>query len=389
MNPKPPHKTPEGKLTRRQWFRRAGVSAAGVAVSPHLIEAAAKQRPVSVPHAPAANGLVRLSSNENPYGPSANARAAMTAAYDEACRYPYAGASDDLTEAIAEKEGVSVDHVLIGCGSGEILAMTGMAYGMDSGELIAADPTYQGMLRYAERIGGYVHRVPLDEDLVHDLEAMERRITLAARLVFICNPNNPTGTIVDPVALRDFCTSVAKRAVVFMDEAYIDLLEDPAEHTMIDLVLKGHNVIVSRTFSKIHGLAGMRIGYAIARPDIIQRIARYRMGSPNVLGLRAAIASYQDAEFQAFSRNKIAEGREKVYDALDHAGYVYVPSYGSFVFFHTGTPIQEFQEDMMTRNILVGRPFPPYLDWCRVSIGTSEDMNRFVTAFQGMLADKS
>ena len=377
----------QNRVTRRQWFRRAGASASTIFIAPHLLQEIAAAESGYV-NEPLPNGMVRLSSNENPYGPSPKARKAMMAAFDEACRYPYASAWGDLTKMIAEKEGVTPEHVLIGCGSGEILSMTGMAYGMDSGEVIAADPTYQGLLRYAERIGGYVHRVPLDDNMVHDLEAMERRITLAAKLVFICNPNNPTGTIVDPEKLKDFCLSVSKRAVVFMDEAYIELLEDQEKHTMVDMVKQGHNVIVSRTFSKIHGLAGMRIGYAIARPDIIERIQQYRMGTPNVLGLRAAIASYQDEDFQSTSRQKMAEGRALVYKTLEEVGYSYTPSYASFVFFHTGIPIQEFQKEMKSRNVMVARPFPPFLDWCRVSIGNEEDMNQFVVAMKDM-ASKS
>ena len=382
------HSHQDVHLSRRNWFGRAGVSAAALFFTPQLLQdiAAADRSHESLP---TNNGLVRLSSNENPYGPSPKTREAINAAYDEVCRYPYAGSWGELTELIAQREGVSVDHVAIGTGSSEILAMTGMAYGMDSGEIIAANPTYQGLLRYAERVGGYVHRVPLDEYMVHDLEAMERRMTQAAKVVFVCNPNNPTGTIVDPETLRDFCESVSRRALVFMDEAYIELLDEPSKHTMVDLVKKDYNVIVSRTFSKIHGLAGLRVGYAIARPDIIKRIQQYRMSSPNVLGLRAAIASYQDDEFQQFSRLKMAEGRQLIYKQLEGAGFKYIPSYASFVFFHTGTPIEEFQEDMKSRGVLVGRPFPPFLDWCRVSIGNDDDLKQFSTAFQDLVASKS
>ena len=368
-------------FSRRQWLCRAGLTASTFLVGPHLLQemAAADAPSIEIKDT---NGIVRLSSNENPYGPSTSAREAVKAAMDEACRYPYAGAWDELKKQIAEKEGVSTDHVVIGTGSGEILAMTGMAYGMDSGEIIAADPTFQSLLRYAERVGGYVHRVPVDEGLGHDLDAMERRITQAAKMMFICNPNNPTGTLLDPDELRAFCMSISKRVVVFMDEAYIELLDTPEKNTMVNLAREGYNVIVSRTFSKIHGLAGMRIGYAIARPDIVNRIKQFRMTSPNVLGLRAAIASHKDLEFQATSRKKIEEGRMKVYKVLDELGYKYIPSYASFVFFHTGMPIREFQQEMLGRNILVGRPFPPFLDWCRVSIGSQEDMEQFIEAFR-------
>ena len=376
-------------FSRRQWLQRAGLSASAFLVGPGVLhEMAAADTPKLEVNDPK-GAVVRLSSNENPYGPSPSARQAVAAAMDEACRYPYSGAWNDLKQQIAEKEEVTTDHVVIGTGSGEILAMSGMAYGMDSGEVIAADPTYQGLLRYAEHVGGYVHRVPVNDDLGHDLEAMERRITQAAKMMFICNPNNPTGTLLNPDKLRAFCMSVSKRVVVFMDEAYIELIDNPEKNTMVDLVREGHNIIVSRTFSKIHGLAGMRIGYAIARPDIAKRISTFRMTTPNVLGLRAAAASHKDYDFQETSRRRIEEGRQMVYNLFEELNYTYIPSFGSFVFFHTGLPIQAFQKEMLQRNVLVGRPFPPYLDWCRVSIGSKEDMAQFVRAFRDFHTSKA
>ncbi|MEM8486505.1 MAG: aminotransferase class I/II-fold pyridoxal phosphate-dependent enzyme [Bacteroidota bacterium] len=374
-------------LSRRKWLQLAGMSASGLAAGiPLTPESLSATRAAD---APSEAGMIRLSSNENPYGPSQQARTAMQNAFEEACRYPYAGATKDLTRIIAEKEGVSEDHVFVASGSGEILAMTGMAYGLSGGEMVAADPTYQGLVRYAEKVGAYIHRVPLNDNMVHDLGSMESRITPAVRLVFVCNPNNPTATICEPAALKDFCIDTAKKSLVFLDEAYIELLANPQEHTMVDLVRQGHNVILSRTFSKIHGLAGMRIGYAIARPDIIKRISNFKMGMPNVLGLRAAIASYQDESFQAFSREKMAAGRQLVYKALDQVEYKYTPSYTSFVFFHTGMPIQDFQSKMKERSILIGRPFPPFLDWARVSIGKEEEMHLFADALQDLVSTGS
>lgn len=369
-------------ITRRQWFRRAAGAAAGVAVAPQVLAA----RPVGTRRSPPVDGLIRLSSNENPYGPSPKARAAMQAAFDEAWRYPYAGAVEDFVALIAEREGVTPEHVIVGGGSSEILHATGMAYGLHGGELLAANPTYEGMPRYAGKVGAYTHRVSLTDDLVHDLAAMDRRITPAVKLVFVCNPNNPTGTVVDPETHRDFISSVSRRAVVFVDEAYIELTDDPAAHTMVDLVRHDYNVIVSRTLSKIHGMAGARVGYALARPDIAERVRTFGMAGSNVMGLRGAIASLQDAEFQAFSRQKMAEGRQLIYRLCDEMGYRYAASQTNFVFFQTGKPIDVFQRGMQDQGILVGRPFPPYLDWARVSIGTEQDMQAFATALPKVMA---
>lgn len=373
------------RMSRRQWFRRSSAVAAGLLVAPHAL---AEEPAPWVPSSGRArsSGMVRLSSNENPYGPSPKAREAMIRAFDEASRYPHSFGWRALTELIAEREGVTPDHVLLGCGSGEILTMAGAAYGLHGGEVVAGDPTFQQLLRYAEHVGGYVHRVPLDDAMVHDLDAMDRRVTGSTKLVFVCNPNNPTGTLVDPGRLRAFCTSTSARAVVFVDEAYIDLLDNPEQHTMASLVRDGQPVIVARTMSKIHGLAGQRIGYALARPDIVERLQAYRMGTPNVLGLHAAIASLQDTEFQAFSRTKMAEGRRMIYALCDEVGYGYTPSHASFVLIRTGQPIEQFATAMADQGVLVGRPFPPYLDWCRVSIGTEEEMQAFASALRTVAA---
>lgn len=372
-------------LTRRQWFRRSSAAAAGLALSPQVLASvtdleALKQSPNLV------NGYVRLSSNENPYGPSKPAREAMIAAFDEACRYPYAGSADELVELIAKKEGLTPDHVVIGCGSSEILSMAGVTYGMNGGEVVAADPAYLGLTRYAEKFGGYTHKVSLDENMVHDLDGMYDRISPHVELVFVCNPNNPTGTSLPADKLRDFAVSASKKAVIFIDEAYIELMDDMAANTMVDLVKQGENVIVSRTFSKIFGMAGQRIGYALTRPDIAKRIQQYRMGTPNVIGIRGAIASLQDASFQAHSRKMIAEGRQVVYDTCDQLGMKYTPSSTNFVFFHTGRPIREFSDAMKAEGVLVARPFPPFMDWCRISIGTREDMQAFAAAAKMVMA---
>ena len=373
-------------MNRRSWFRRAGAAAAGIALAPHVLGATPPSRTSALPRTSvfgSGDVPIRLSANENPYGPSKAAREAMLRHFDEGCRYPYE-AMRDLQKLLAEKEGVSPEHIVIGSGSSEILSMAGLVYGLEGGEIVAAYPTYQGLTRYAEQVGAYVHWVPLDGDMAHDLEAMERRMTSATGLVFVCNPNNPTGTVVEAERLRAFCREASKRAVVFLDQAYVELMDDGGE-TMLDLVLDGHNVILSRTFSKIHGLAGLRVGYGIARPDIAERLGRYRMSSPNVLGLRAAAASYGDEDFQAFSRKKVAEGRRYVYGLLDELGLRYVPSQGNFVFFHTGQPIEAFGTAMQERGILVGRPFPPYLDWCRLSMGKLEDLETFGTALREMM----
>ena len=372
-------------LSRRQWLARTGAATTALLTVPRALQAAPADSLPAVSIEPPVP--VRLSANENPLGPSPSARRAMTEAFDAACRYPHGDMLSALVSLIADRERVPRDHILLGCGSGEILAMAGMAYGTPGGDVVAADPTYQGLVRYAEDGGAYIHRVPLDGEMVHDLEAMERRVTSSTSLVYVCNPNNPTGTIVPPASHRDFCLSVAPRSLVFVDEAYIDLLDDPDRHTMTDLVRDGHNVLIARTFSKIHGLAGLRIGYALARPDILDRIRPFGMGGTSVLGLHAATASLQDTAFQRTSRQHIAEGRQALYTLFEEVGYTYTPSSTNFVFFQTGMPIRDFRQRMAQRHVQVARPFPPYEDWCRVSIGTRTDMEAFAVALRAVVAE--
>ena len=356
-------------MNRRQWLTAGAAAAAGLAFRPALSFAPRSMNPI------------RLHSNENPYGPSAAAREAVMAAIAEANLYPNAAYSS-LSRMIAQREGLTPDHVVVGAGSQEVLRMTAMAYGLADGEVLVAHPTYEGIEQHAATISAYVHRVPLDENLLTDLSTMDRRTTQSVDLVFICNPNNPTGTISPGETLKSFCEEVSRRSVILVDEAYYELVDDPEYRSMAGMVAAGHNVIVSRTFSKVYGLAGLRVGYALARPDIARRLRQYRSSSSlNILGVRAAIAAYQDQEFVSESRARIKASRSMATSRIREMGFRCPASHANFIFFHLGSDISAFQRKMEKQGILVGRPFPPYLDWCRLSIGTDEEMRVFLDAF--------
>ena len=366
------------RINRREWLLASAV--APLALRPVLARAARR----GVRTAP-----IRLHSNENPYGPSQAAQAAMSAASGESNLYP-SSRYHELTTLIAEREGLTPDHVVLGAGSHEVLRMTAMAYGLAGGEILTAFPTFEGMESYASSIGAHIHRVPVDDNLATDLTRIQERLTQAVKLVFVCNPNNPTGTITPDSALQPFVKNTSKHSVVFVDEAYYELVTDPEYRTMVPLVQAGRNVIVSRTFSKVYGLAGLRVGYAMARPDIAARLRQFRTdNSINIIGLRAAIAAYQDPAFVTWSRDSIASERNKVAARLKELGHRSVPSHTNFLFFHLGRPIGGFQRAMASQGILVGRPFPPYLDWCRLSIGRPEEMAAFMDAFHLVMNDSS
>ncbi len=358
-------------IDRRKWLKTVGLSG-GFALMGGLEGLA-----FETPRNKISNtGLIKLSSNENPYGPSERVRTAISNAFDSACRYPFEDLRS-LVQMIAEKEGVSKDHIVVTGGSGEGLCAAGLIYGLDRGEIIAADPTFQQILRYAEVHGAYVHRVPVDSKMNHDLDAMADRITNKTRLIYICNPNNPTGTIIEKNKLEDFCSSISEQAVVFSDEAYYDFITEPDYPSMVELVKKGNNVIVSKTFSKVYGMAGLRIGYLIARPDIATRLKSSVMARTNILAIAGAKEALKDDEFYKYSILKAAEGKELIYNTLDDLGLEYVKSHTNFVFFKSGKHINGLIADMQKENVGIGRPFPPFYNWARISTGKIEEVNFF------------
>ena len=372
-------------LNRRQWLRRVGWgSALGMLGTATSLQATTWEAVLDPSNKVLANEPASLCFNENPWGPSAKVRQAISAGFDECCRYP-SQFLHPLLQAIADREGVSTDQVVITGGSAEGLKMTGLVYGMERGEVIAPDPTYQALLSYAERMGAYIHRVGLTTELNHDLSAMEERITGNTRLIFVCNPNNPTGVLIDPTELRDFVLAVDNRSVVFLDEAYIDYVQHDQHQTGVELVKEGHNVIVSRTFSKVYGLAGLRIGYLIAREDIAQRLIRYRMTGVSMPAIRAAQAALTETDFYQRSLLRNQEAKTYLYQQFEQLGLRYLPSHTNFVFFESGRDIKALNRQFLDKGVRVGRPFPPLTQWCRVSTGRMEDVERFGKALHELM----
>ncbi|MEM1121095.1 MAG: histidinol-phosphate transaminase [Bacteroidota bacterium] len=361
-------------LNRRNWLKLSTLAGTGVLMSKDLsaIETTPTRKVT-------ADNPIRLSSNENPYGPSPKVRQAMTEAFDNVCRYPYAWYKD-VVDLLAKKHGVTADHIMLTAGSTEGLKMAGITYGGEGDNIVAADPVFQAILRYAEHFGTYIHRVPVNKAMGHDLEKMEQRVTQSTRLVYVCNPNNPTSALEPAKELEAFCSAVSNRTMVFADEAYFDYIEDPNYPSMVELVKKDMNVIVARTFSKVYGLAGIRMGYLVARPDIIDRIGKSVMAGPNILAVAAAKAALLDDEFYQFSLAKNKEGIKMVTETLDQLGLEYVPTACNFVFYKTGRPISEMQAAYLKHGVKVGRPFPPMLDWCRISMGTVEQVEQLCAA---------
>jgi histidinol-phosphate aminotransferase len=363
---------PNLSLTRRQALIGAAVL---LAPFPGQVLAAAP-RP-----GPDKSGLIRLDGNENPYGPSPAARQAILASAGEAPRYADESMTT-LAQQLAAHEGVAVSQIIIGTGSGELLKMAGLLAKTAhcDGELIASRPTYEELPVFAARLGLTVRWVAPDSQHRHDLAAMRAAINGQTRLVYVCNPNNPTGTAVARDALEAFVRSVPAECTVIVDEAYMDFVDQPGVASAVGLVNNVPNVLVLRTFSKIHGLAGLRIGYAIAPAALAERLASLSLTWPSTTGLAAAIASFNDREFLRTTRAALVGDRTRVQAALDRMGLQRSEAMGNFVFFDTGAPLKRFQDRMLAEGIKVGRRFDGYDNWARVTIGVQREVDRFLDA---------
>jgi histidinol-phosphate aminotransferase len=362
-------------LSRRDLLTASAVLLAGPGAA--LRAAAADSGPGDRP--------IILCWNENPYGPSPAARAAVSDSIAVSCRYP-----DDemqsLVAVLAAREGVSPDCIVTGTGSGELLRALGMLSARDGGEIVAAQPTYTELTHYAEGCGAKLRFVAVDSRLRHDLQAMQAAVSARTRAVYLCNPNNPTGTTVAAADIRAFVAALPHHVTTIVDEAYLDFAVAPEVTSVADLTAGTHRVVVLRTFSKIHGMAGIRCGYGIARADVAKELAAARMTTPNVFAVRAARASLGDTAFLADTRKRILASRVRITTELARRKLAYAEPQGNFVFFDTGMPLKRFTELMRARNILVGRRFAPFDNWCRITIGTEPEVEAFLRALPAVLA---
>lgn len=368
--------------SRRNWLKTLTLGGtAGLLLSPRDILSMMPETAPSLLGFSAPQTKIRLSSNENPYSPSPLMKQTIQNMDPELCRYPNRNFGQ-LETLIAEREGVRPEEVVITSGSREGLKAVGMMYSLKGGEIITCLPTYKALLTYAEFIGADIRAIPLTQRLGYNLEGIEAGINNRTKMIFVCNPNNPTGTLLDPDVLKSFCLRNSTRAPIFVDEVYYDYIEEKGYPSMKSLIKDGHDIIIARTFSKIYGLAGARIGYLMAKESIASRIRKSLMSGTNVLGLQLGMTALNDHEFYAYSLRQNAAAKKIIYKALTQAGLSYIPSHANFVFFKTGQDIVTIQKKYDEQGITVGRAFPPYMDWCRISTGTIEEVELFAKATQ-------
>ncbi|NPV27820.1 MAG: histidinol-phosphate transaminase [Firmicutes bacterium] len=330
--------------------------------------------------------VIKLASNENPLGPSPKAVAAMKQAVEKVNLYPD-GACFYLKQALAAHLGIAPECLIIGNGSDELLKLIAETFLREGDEVIIANPSF-GEYEFVTRVMGAEPVMVELQNYTHDLMAMAGKIGPRTRLVFVCNPNNPTGTIVTKTEVDEFMTKVPEDVVVVFDEAYYEYVSDDRYPQTIEFVRKGRRVIVLRTFSKIYGLAGLRVGYGIADPEIIACLGRVREPfNVNLVAQAAALAALDDQEHVQKSRAVNQAGRDYLYHELAAMGLECVPTEANFMLVHVRTEAQDVFQKLMREGVIV-RPggifgYPQHI---RVTIGTTEENERFVQALRKVLA---
>jgi len=339
--------------------------------------------PLAAPRRQDYDSLAKLASNENPYGPSDLVLKAMSDAFKYSNRYGYP--DGDIQEAIAKHHGVDPDNILLGAGSSEILEVVGLAFLETGQKVVGVEPTYGTVYQQATSIRADAIRVPLLEDFRQDIPGIIKATNRNYRdvgFVYLCNPNNPIGRIITAQEVRQVLDSIPEDMPVLIDEAYHHFIDDPAYATSVPYVLEGRPVIIARTFSKISGLAGMRLGYAVAPRELIQRMRPYSTGTVNALVKWGGVAALNDTETNERVKRVNRELRTKAIAELEGLGYSVIPSETNFFMVHIRRPVQPVITAFREKGVLVGRPFPPMLDYLRVSVGTADEMSRFSTAFK-------
>jgi histidinol-phosphate aminotransferase len=335
--------------------------------------------------------MVKLASNENNYGPPKAVMDAMQGAWKYANRYGYP--DGDVVETIASFHGLKPENVLLTAGSGEVLQVVGTTYLTNGKKVVGADPSYGSVYQHATNIKADAIKVALRKDFTADIPAMIKAANDNAAQVgffYLCNPNNPTGVVVPKDEVAAVVNGVPKGMPILIDEAYHHFVDDPRYAESVNYIKEGKPVIVARTFSKIAALAAMRIGYALAPAELIRQMRPYSMGSVNVLAKWGAVASLKDVAGQADVKKKIIDTRNKTQRELEGYGYPTIPSQTNFFMVSLeGRTVQPVITEFRDKGILVGRPFPPMVNHLRVSVGTPEDMDKFVKAFKEIFPKKA
>ena len=348
--------------------------------------AAARMRPAMDEY----DSIAHLSSNENCWGPPETVLKAMNQSFKYAMRYGYPGG--DVVGEVAKLHGVKQENILLTAGSGEVLDVVGTTFLMGGKKVLGVEPSYSSVYQHATTIKSSAIKLPLGKDYRQVIPAIVKAANDHAAelgLVYLCNPNNPTGVIVTKEEVKQLLDGIPKDMPVLIDEAYHHFVDDAKYATSVPYGIEGRPVIIARTFSKIAALAAMRIGYAVAPAELIQKMRPYSMGSVNVAARFGAVAALKDTAGQAEIKKRTIALRKKTTAELEAHGYETIPSETNFFMVAIGREIQPVIQEFMQKKVAVGRPFPPMTKHMRVSIGTEDEMARFVTAFKEIFPAKT
>lgn len=362
------------QINRRNWLKQLGIGVSGIGLANFNTLASPT---VDFFESIVGDATINLNSNENPYGPSPLARAAMAKSINSSNRYNWQ-LTTDLVEALAKKNKVSAENILIGAGSSEIIDLVVRLSAATKGNLVTANPSYDYWLPTAKKLGLQAIKVPLNANKELNLEAMLQAINSDTRLVYVCNPNNPTGTICERNKLLNFINEASKRAIVLVDEAYLDFSN---ETSLGPLVVGNKNLIVVKTFSKLHGLAGARIGYAIGEATTLEQLGALQSwvsGSISVVSATAALASLTDEKFMTETSALNEQVKKYTIEQLTRLNLACIPSHSNFVYFSLANYKQDYFQKLSSNNIIGTRIYEEAGLWTRITIGTREEMERLI-----------
>lgn len=370
-------------LSRRNLLKSSGLALGAGLLAPRSVFSA--ETP-GLP-APGAEQLVRLSLNENPYGPSPLVAEAIHREFNRLERYADADAAHELAEQIAAYERVKYEQVVLG----EILGLLGVYLASEGGpgaEFLYSTPGYLALIDAAARVGGIGVPVPLNAQYENDLAALSDKITAKTRAIYLINPHNPTGTVNENQEFKRFLSESSARALAIVDEAYLEYTDDFGARSAVSLVRDGANVVVFRTFDKIHGLAGLPIGYVLAPRPLANALRKQGAGDTEALGrlnIAAASAALMDTAQMERTRAAVARERARWLAVLRDLNLPHTVPHANFVFFDAGRPQAQLAAELRAQGIDIGRPHPPYTNWARITIGLPQENSRAQTALRQVL----
>ncbi len=368
----------KNKSSRREFFGTLAGGAAAVTLRPVFSRAEA------TPPAAAQDGVVHINYNESPYGPPEKAlKVIRDSSASLAGRYYDDSSYEQLSQVLAKYHGLQRENIQVGAGSTEILKICDDVFLHDKRRLVVAEPAYEAVIQYSVNSKADATKIPLTADFRHDLPKMADAVNRDTGMVYICNPNNPTGTIVKKAEIQQFMDRVPDSVPIVFDEAYAHFVTDPDFESALRYVKAGRNVVVARTFSKIFGMAGMRVGYAVARKDVIDRIKPFTVDF-TITGpaAMAAMTAIVDAPHVERIAKLNAANRQMLFDEMKRMKFDCTDSQSNFMMINVKKPVGPIIQEFEKRKVLVGREFPAMTNFLRVTIGTEDEMKKFFVAFR-------